>query len=150
MRRLALVLAIASLGGVLTVGAVSNVAAATVHPAKTTCTVFNGYNPPINGQAVCAYGSGTVSNSGLTIQWANGQTSTLSQPGSPTQISDRRCPALAFATLSEALRFSVGTVVSGPLTGSQVRGKLCLYMVNPSRGFPPGTEYFQNEGLFHL
>lgn len=95
MRRLALVLAIASLGGGLTIGAVSNVAAATGHPAKTTCTVFNGYSPPASGQAVCAYGSGTVTNSGLTIQWANGQTSTMSPPSSSTPISDRRCPVLA-------------------------------------------------------
>ncbi len=152
MRRLALVLAIASLGGVLTIGAVSNVAAATGHPAKTTCTLFSGYNQPINGQAVCAYGSGTttVTNGGLTIQWANGQTSTLSQPGPPAQVSDRRCPALTFATLSAAFRFPVGTVASGPLAGSHVRGRLCEYMVNPSRVIPPGTEYFQNEGLFHL
>lgn len=152
MHRLALVLAIASLGGVLTIGAASNVAAATVHPAKTTCTVFNGYNQPINGQAVCAYGSGAVvtNNSGLTIQWANGQTSTLSPPGSSTQISDRRCPTLTFATLSAAFRFTGVTVVSGPLAGSHVRGRLCEYMVNPSRGIPPGTGYFQNEGLFHL
>ena len=150
MRRLALVLAFASLGGGITIGAASNIAAATVHPAKTTCTVFNGYSPPASGQAVCAYGSGAVSNSGLTIQWANGLTSTLSQPGSSTPISDRRCPALAFATLSAAFRFTGGTVVSGPLAGSHVRGRLCEYMVNPSRGVPPGSEYFQNEGLFHL
>jgi hypothetical protein len=150
MRRLALVLAIATLGGGLTIGSVSNVAAATVHPAKTTCTVFNGYNPPATGQAVCAYGSGTVTNSGLTIQWANGLTSTMSPPGSSIPISDRRCPALAFATLSAAFRFTGGTVVSGPLVGSHVRGRLCEYMVNPSRGVPPGSEYFQNEGLFHL
>ncbi len=151
MRRLALVLAIASLGGVLTVGAVSNVAAAKVRPAKTTCTVYNGYNQPINGQVVCAYGSGTVTNAGLTIQWANGQTSTLSETGSTlTQVSDRRCPAVAGDTLSIALKSAGGTVASGPLAGSHVRGRLCEYMVNPSRGIPPGTEYFQNEGLFHL
>ena len=150
MRRLALVLAIASLGGGLSIGAVSNVAAATGHPAKTTCTVFNGYSPPASGQAVCAYGSGTVTNSGLTIQWTNGQTSTMSPPSSSTPISDRRCPALAFATLSAAFRFTGGTVVSGPLAGSHVRGRLCEYMVNPSRGVPPGSEYFQNEGLFHI
>ena len=149
MRRLALVFAIASLGGVLTIGAVSNVAAAKVRPAKTTCTVYNGYNQPVSGQAVCAYGSGTVTNSGLTIQWANGQTSTLSPPGSSTPIGDRRCPALAFATLSAAFKFTGGTVASGPLAGSHVRGRLCEYMV-VSRGFPPGSEYFQNEGLFHL
>jgi hypothetical protein len=150
VRRSALVLAIASLGGGLTFGAVSNVAAATVHPAKTTCTVFNGYNQPVDGQAVCAYGSGAVTNSGSTIQWANGQTSTLSPPGSLTQISDRRCPALSFATLSAAFRTTGGTVVSGPLAGSHVRGRLCEYIVDPSRGVPPGSEYFQNEGLFHL
>ena len=150
MRRLVLVLAIASVGAVITVGTASSVAVATVHPAKTTCTVFNGYSPPINGQVVCAYGSGTVTDSGLTIQWSNGQTSTLSPPGSSTQISDRRCPALGFAILSAAFRFTGGTVVSGPLAGSHVRGRLCEYMVNPSRGVPPGSEYFQNEGLFHL
>lgn len=150
MRRLALVLVVASLGGGLTIGAASNGAAATVHPAKTTCTVFNGYSPPANGQAVCGYGSGTVTNSGLTIQWANGQTSTVSPPSSSTQIDDRRCPALVFATLSAEFRFSGGTVVSGPLTGSRVRGRLCEYMVNPSRGVPPGSEYFQNDGLFQL
>jgi len=150
MRRLTLVLAIASLGGGLTIGSVSSVAAATVHPAKTTCTVFNGYNPPATGQAVCAYGSGTVTNSGLTIQWANGLTSTMSPPGSSTPISDRRCPVLTFATVSAAFRFTGGTVVSGPLVGSRVRGRLCEYMVNPSRGVPPGSEYFQNEGLFRL
>jgi hypothetical protein len=150
MCRLTLALAIASLGGGLTIGAAPNVAAASVHPAKTTCTVFNGYNEPVNGQAVCTYGSGTVTNSGLTIHWANGQTSTMSPPGSSTQISDRRCPALAFATVFAAFRFTGGTVISGPLAGSHVRGRLCEYMVNPSRGVPPGSEYFQNEGLFHL
>ena len=150
MRRLALVLSIASLGGGLAIGAVSNVAAATGHPAKTTCTVFNGYSPPASGQAVCAYGNGIVTNSGLTIQWANGQTSTMSPPSSSTPISDRRCPVLAFATLSAAFRFTGGTVVSGPFAGSHVRGRLCEYMVNPSRGVPPGSEYFQNEGLFHI
>ena len=150
MRRLALVLAVASLGGGLTIGALSTVAAATVHPAKTSCTVFNGYSQPASGQAVCAYGSGTVTNSGLTVQWANGQTSTISPPASSAQVSDRRCPALAFATLSAAFRFAGGTVVSGPLAGSHVKGRLCEYMVNPSRGVPPGSEYFQNEGLFHL
>ena len=150
MRRLALVLAIASLAGGLTIGALPTVAAAAVRPAKTTCTVFNGYNEPASGEAVCAYGSGTVTNSGLTIQWDNGQTSTISPPGSSTPISDRRCPALAFATLFAAFRFTGGTVVSGPLAGSPVRGRLCEYMVNPSWGVPPGSEYFQNEGLFHL
>jgi hypothetical protein len=150
MRRLALALAIASLWGGIAIGAASNIAAATVHPVQTTCTVFNGYSPPASGQAVCFYGSGTVSNSGLTIQWANGLTSTVSQPGSSTPISDRRCPALSFATLSAAFRFTGGTVVSGPLTGSHVRGRLCEYMVNPSRGVPPGSGYFQNEGLIHL
>ena len=150
MRRLALVLAIASLGCGLTIGAVSNSAAATVHPAKTTCTVFNGYNQPVNGQAVCAYGSGAITNSGLTIQWANGQTSTMSPPSTRTQIGDQRCPALVFATLFAEFRFTGGTVVSGPLAGSHVRGKLCEYTVNPSRGVPPGSEYFQNEGLFQL
>jgi uncharacterized membrane protein len=150
MRRLALVLAIAALGAGLTIGAVSNVAAAAIHPDKTTCTIFNGYSPPANGQAVCAYGSGTVTNSGLSIEWANGQTSTMSPPGSSIPISDRRCPALTFASLSAAFRFAGGTVVSGPLAGSHVRGRLCEYTVNPSRGVPPGSEYFQNEGLFHL
>jgi hypothetical protein len=150
MRRLALVLAVAFLGAGLTVGSVTNAAAASVHLAKTTCTVFNGYNPPATGQADCAYGSGTVTNSGLTIQWANGLTSTMSPPRSSTPISDRRCPALAFATLFAAFRFTGGTVVSGPLVGSQVRGRLCEYMVNPSRGVPPGSEYFQNQGLFRL
>ena len=150
MRRLALGLAIASFGSVLTIGALSNVAAATVPSAKTTCTIFNGYSPPANGQAVCAYGSGSVTNSGLTIQWANGQTSTMSPPSSSTPISDRRCPVLAFASLSAAFRFAGGTVVSGPLAGSHVRGRLCEYMLNPSRGIPPGSEYFQNEGLFHI
>jgi hypothetical protein len=150
MRRLALILAIASLGGGLAIGAVSNVAAATVHPAKTTCTVFTGYSPPGSGQAVCAYGSGTVTNSGLTIQWTNGQTSTVSAPRSSTPISDRRCPALAWATISAAFRFTDGTVASGPLAGSHVRGRLCEYLLNPGRGVLPGSEYFQNEGLFHL
>jgi hypothetical protein len=74
----------------------------------------------------------------------------MSAPQSSTPISDRRCPALNFATLSAAFRFTGGTVVSGPLAGSQVRGRLCEYVVNPSRGVPPGSEYFQNEGLFHL
>ena len=150
MRRLALILAIASLGSVLTQGAMPNVAAATVQSAKTTCTVFSGYSPPADGQAVCAYGTGTVTNSGLTVQWANGQTSTMSPPGSSMPISDRRCPVLAFATVSAAFRFTGGSVVSGPLAGSHVRGRLCEYMVVPSRGIPPGTEYFQNYGLFHL
>lgn len=149
MRRLALVLAITSLVGLLTIGA-PKVAAATVRPAKTTCTVFNGYSPPATGQAVCAYGSGTVTNRGLTIQWANGQTSTMSPPVSSTPIRDRRCPVLTFATLSAAFSFTGGTVVSGPLVGSQVRGRLCEYMLNPSRGVPPGSEYFQNKGLFHI
>jgi hypothetical protein len=148
MRRWILVLAIA--WGGLAIGGVSSVAAAAVHPAKTTCTVFNGYNPPAVGQAVCTYGSGAVINGGLTIQWTNGLTSTVSPPGSSIPISDRRCPALSFATLSAAFRFRGGTVVSGPLTGSHVGGKLCEYIMNPSRGIPPGSGYFQNEGHFHL
>jgi len=153
MRRSAVVLAIASLGGVLTIGAVSNVAAARVRPASTTCSVLDGYSPdspPLSGQAVCAYGSGTVFNGGGTIQWANGHTSTFSPPASTTQVSDRRCPAVAGATLSIALNYAGVTVVSGPLAGSHFRGKLCLYMVNASHGVPPGLEYFQNEGSVHL
>ena len=150
MRRSALIVAIASLAGVLTTGAVSNVAAASVRPASTTCTVFNAYSALLSVQAVCAYGSGIVTNGGLTIQWANGQTSTTSGPGTETPVSDRLCPAIAGDTLSEALKTTGGTVTSGPLAGSQVRGRFCLYTVNPSRGLPPGTGYFQNLGIFHL
>jgi hypothetical protein len=149
MRRSALILAIGSLAGVLSIGAVSNVsAAARVHPAGTTCSVFNGYSVLLDGQAVCGYGSGSVTNSG-TIQWANGQTSTLSGPGTETQISDRQCPAVAGDTLSEAVKTTGGTVASGPLAGSRVWGKICLYIVNSPR-LPPGTGYFQNLGIFHL
>src|SRR5579871_6525364 len=126
MRRLALVLLVASLVGVLSLGAESSVAAASSRPAKTTCTVFYLYNVGNTGQAVCGYGTGTVTNSGLTIQWADGQTSTLSSTGwTSTELSGRKCPTIPGDTFSIELRWTGGTVASGPLAGSHVRERFC-------------------------
>lgn len=148
MRRLALGLVVASLGGALPIGAVSGVAGANVHPAKTTCTIFDVYSVGNIGRAVCAYGTGTVSvsNSGLTVQWANGQTSTLSAPSTFTQLRDRKCPVISGDTLLGSFKFIGGTVTSGPLVGSSVRVKFCEYSVNDV----PGVQYAQNRGLVHL
>lgn len=64
-----------------------------------------------------ATGTGTVSNSGLTVQWANGQTSTVSAPATFTPLRDRKCPVISGATLLGSFQFTGGSVISGPLVG---------------------------------